>query len=274
MSLEKEEGLVRHFTHLTIPAEIWLRRDISLQAKCLWAEIRSLHDPVAGGCYASDEYLGEFMDLKRSRLHELYKELKEKELLEVVSFDGRRIVRRAIVPEIKYDCKPTVSGKPDTLNPGTRTTGIRKAGHPTYIEKKEENKEDKKYAPPSGSATHESFSPTLSSKKELKAPEVSVTPEEHEKLIKDFGKDIVEKGYLELSEWKKSADPKQVKKHSSDYYRLRKWVIPDLKNNKERKNYYGNSSATTRQNIRDKQLERWEKTNGSPDDSPNIIRFD
>ncbi len=89
-------------THITIPSEIWLRKDISVQAKCLWAEIRSLHDKEEGGCFASDEYLMEFIGLKRSRLHELYKELKESGLMKVVSFDGRRSVRCAVVPEVEY----------------------------------------------------------------------------------------------------------------------------------------------------------------------------
>lgn len=79
----------RNFTHLTIPAEIWLRHDISLQSKCLWAELRSLHDPSQDGCYASDDYLCDFLQLKRRRLYDLYKELKEAGLVETVSFDGR-----------------------------------------------------------------------------------------------------------------------------------------------------------------------------------------
>lgn len=139
--------LERNFTHLTIPAEIWLMDDLSLHAKCLWAEIRSLHSKEKGGCYASDEYLMEFMKIKRSRLHEIIKELKDKLLLENVSFNGREIVRRAIVPEVEYHSEKSergyqVSGKPDTWVPENRTPEFRKTGHPTYIENKEENKED------------------------------------------------------------------------------------------------------------------------------------
>ena len=157
--------LLRNFTHITIPAEIWLRRDISMQAKCLWAELRSLHSREAGGCYASDEYIMEFIGLKRSRLHEIYKELKDAGLMEVVSFNGRRTVRKAVVPEVEYgnaqqqcgkvhtsekkdvnleDEKVTgqqVSGKPDTSYPENRTPEIRDSGLPTYIYNKEEKKE-------------------------------------------------------------------------------------------------------------------------------------
>ncbi len=134
------ESLLRNFTHITIPAEIWLRKDISLQAKCLWAELRSLHDKNKGGCYASDEYLEEFMGLKRSRLHEVFKELKDAGLMEA-TFNGRQSIRRAIVPEVEYQTGQQLSGKPDSRNPENRTSAFRKTGHLSYIENKEENKD-------------------------------------------------------------------------------------------------------------------------------------
>lgn len=134
-------NIARNFTHVTIPAEIWLRKDISMQAKCLWAELRSLHDSQRGGCYASDEYLIEFIGLKRSRLHELFKELKDIGLLETVSFNGRQTIRRAIVPEVEYVTGQQLSGKPDTSNPENRTPDVRKTGFTPYIENKEENKD-------------------------------------------------------------------------------------------------------------------------------------
>ncbi len=58
---------------------------------------------------------------------------------------------------------------------------------------------------------------------------VNVTKSEHEKLVIKYGLDLVKEGYKDLSEWKLSASPTQVRKHASDYYRLRKWVLPSLK---------------------------------------------
>jgi hypothetical protein len=145
-----EANISRHFTHITIPAEIWLRRDLSMQAKALWAELRSLHDPKEGGCYASDEYLMEFLNLKRSRLHELFKELKDRSLMEVVSFNGRRIVRKAIVPIVEYTTGQQLSGKPDTCLPENRIPDMRNSGYlPTpspYIHKSKEKNKDKNIA--------------------------------------------------------------------------------------------------------------------------------
>src|SRR5271170_8194500 len=102
---DNELFLSRNFTHITIPAEIWLREDISIQAKCLWGELRSLHDKEKGGCYASNKYMEKFLGLKRSQLYEIYKELKDSKLLEIMSFDGRITVRKAIATEMKYDMK-------------------------------------------------------------------------------------------------------------------------------------------------------------------------
>jgi 6-pyruvoyl-tetrahydropterin synthase len=135
------DNLLRNFTHITIPAEIWLRQDISLQAKCLWAEMRSLHDKEKGGCYASDEYLSQFLGLKRSRLQEVIKELKDASLLVVVSFNGRQTIRRAIVPETEYQTGQQLSGKPDSSHPENRTADARKTGFSPYIENKGEDKD-------------------------------------------------------------------------------------------------------------------------------------
>lgn len=113
------QQLSRHFKGIWIPREIWLHPTLSLQAKALWSEIDSLYCESHKGCYASDEYLEGFMQLKRSRLHELYKELIDAECLIKVSFDGRRVIRKAILPGQLLSGKP-VSGKPESMNPENR----------------------------------------------------------------------------------------------------------------------------------------------------------
>lgn len=104
----------------------------------------------------------------------------------------------------------------------------------TIQEHKRENIRENTYAPSGDSANEPaSFSSANQPTKEMPvlvegAPNVKVTRPEHDKLVEKFGVDLVMEGYDDLSEWKKSANPKQVAKHASDYYRLRKWVIPDL----------------------------------------------
>lgn len=132
---ENPSSFLRNFTHITIPAEIWLRKDISMQSKCLWAELRSLHCKERGGCFASDDYLCEFMNLKRSRLHELFKELKDAGLMQVMSFNGRQTIRRALVPNISYEIE-----KVDSSCPVFRIPDVRNSGQLSYIDNKVDNK--------------------------------------------------------------------------------------------------------------------------------------
>lgn len=131
--MTNQDTLLRNFEYLTIPATIWLRRDISMQAKTLWAEIRSLYNINRGGCYASEEYLCEFMQLKRRRFYDVLKELKNAGLLEVVSFDGRHTVRKALLPNEE---------KSHSSSAENCTPQVQEDALPSYIEKKDEKKDD------------------------------------------------------------------------------------------------------------------------------------
>lgn len=54
---------------------------------------------------------------------------------------------------------------------------------------------------------------------------VWLSTQEEERLRAKYGsKELFQEGLELLSLWKESADPKQVRKHSSDYYRLHRWV--------------------------------------------------
>ena len=82
-------------------------------------------------------------------------------------------------------------------------------------------------------------------------PNITVSQVEHDKLVKKFGADLVQEGYEDMSEWKESACPKQVAKHKSDYYRLRKWGIPDLiKKQHEADRYKQSNIAPHRRNSK------------------------
>lgn len=129
----------RSFQGIWIPKEIWLNQDVSMQAKCLWAELHSLYSPEHKGCYASNDYLAEFMGLKVRRIQELLKELKEADLLEQSSFDGRCRVLRALVPEHSYEQECTADMQ-NNAPQGCRKVHVSGAEScaPSYIENKEE----------------------------------------------------------------------------------------------------------------------------------------
>jgi len=250
---EKKMTLIsRNFTHISIPAEIWLRKDISMQAKCLWAELRSLHDKERGGCYASDEYLCEFIQLQRRRLYVLLKELKDAGLLESRS-DGRRSIRRAIVPEVEYESAQQKCTILHSTSAQYCTSGMHNTAPPSYIYNKEENKEENTYAPSKDdakksdvSSLHQSTSKAKSVKKHPPLTEnsdtapkprkefVSVSDDQHKKLLEKYGAETTNEAYEHLNDWKESkasTDPKALEKHT-DYYRITKWVMKELQQQK------------------------------------------
>ena len=99
----------RDFKGIWIPREIWLRKDISIQEKSLWAEIHSLFDREKGGCYASNEYLCDFMDVKERQLQNMKANLKEKGMIVDVSNNGRQYIIKAILPPEDFsDCTSEV----------------------------------------------------------------------------------------------------------------------------------------------------------------------
>ena len=139
---QEDSTLSRDFKGLWIPREIWLHPQLSLHEKCLWAEIYSLHDRDKGGCWASDEYLCEFLSLKKSRLYEMMKQLKDLNLLEKVGFDGRTRVLKALVPPTDYgDGGKQTSGKPEPCIPENRNPDVHFSGISPLYRTKRDNKD-------------------------------------------------------------------------------------------------------------------------------------
>src|SRR3990167_1207195 len=133
----------RDFKGLWIPREIWLNKTLSLHAECLCAEIYSLHDRERGACFASNEYLCDFLGLKMSRLKEVLKELRDAHLLQDVSFNGRERLIRSMVPDQDYGGRQT-AGKPAGTQPENRLAHSRKTGPTPIYRTKNDNKDSLK----------------------------------------------------------------------------------------------------------------------------------
>jgi hypothetical protein len=88
----------RDFKGVWVPREIFLNRNINALEKFLWTEIYWLNDRSKGGCFATNEYLCKVLDVKERRLQEMLANLKNLSLIEYISFDGRRRIIRAIIP--------------------------------------------------------------------------------------------------------------------------------------------------------------------------------
>lgn len=153
MSLNQEsyseiQHVNRDFKGIWIPREIWLMPDLLPGEKILWAEIHSLYDREKGGCFASNDYLSKFMQVKERRLQEMIANLVKHDLIVHVSFDGRRRIMKAVTPKEDFKIPKKVKKQ--------RTSEVQKSApqrciimHPCdelkctphYIYNKEDNKE-------------------------------------------------------------------------------------------------------------------------------------
>lgn len=124
----------RDFKGIWIPREIWLAKGLKAQEKILWAEIHSLFDREKGGCYASNEYLAEFIGVQQSRMREMLANLKLRGYLIQVSFDGRCRVLRAVMPPEDINnqedmaCGGQSAGKPAGSMPEKRQSDQQESG--------------------------------------------------------------------------------------------------------------------------------------------------
>ena len=99
----------RNFKGIWIPAELWLDRRLNPQEKCMIAEIDSL-DCGEQHCFASNEYLMNFFNLKLRTLQRILNRLKSLNFIEVIT-DG---FKRTIKSKLKYVYNKTRDDKFDT----------------------------------------------------------------------------------------------------------------------------------------------------------------
>jgi hypothetical protein len=95
----KDENLSPEFKGVWIPAAIWLNKDLSLQEKMLLVKIDSFKE-----CFASNQYLADFMDLSVPRVKAILGNLRKLEF--ITSHEERKgnltIKRTLYVDPIKF----------------------------------------------------------------------------------------------------------------------------------------------------------------------------
>lgn len=82
------ENKERDFKGVWIKKEIWLNTNLTLIEKVLIVEIDSL-DNSERGCFASNEYLAKFVNLSEGRVANIISDLKKRDFLIQLFFDGR-----------------------------------------------------------------------------------------------------------------------------------------------------------------------------------------
>ena len=86
------------------PKGVWCPNEIHYApipqtAKNIWIEIYHLDDPDKGGCWASDQYLMEKVQIKKTVFYKYLKLLKELNLVVDIEQNTRGCIRRALIPD-------------------------------------------------------------------------------------------------------------------------------------------------------------------------------
>jgi hypothetical protein len=128
------ENLERDFKGVWIKKEIWLNTNLSLIEKVLIVEIDSL-DKSNRGCFASNEYLAKFVQLSEGRVANIISDLKKRDFLIQLFFDGRN--RGLRINKHKCESSFNENVKPDLTKTGKQTT--RKREHNNTVNKTTNN---------------------------------------------------------------------------------------------------------------------------------------
>ncbi len=131
------------FTGIFIPVEILENKDLTLLEQMLLSWIDALYCHEHNGCYAKNEYFAEKLKVKENTIAKALTSLRQKGLVIDVSFDGRN---RVIKAQIGVYVEKAQSKAGLDLNPKQGWIKIQgRVGflsNPSYIESKEESKED------------------------------------------------------------------------------------------------------------------------------------
>lgn len=97
----------RDFKGVWIPKEIWLNEELTLLEKIIFVEIDSLDNE--NHCVAGNEYFATFCNCSESKVSKAIKKLKDLNMIEEISFDGRhrkiRVVKNTIESSKKYEAE-------------------------------------------------------------------------------------------------------------------------------------------------------------------------
>jgi hypothetical protein len=269
----------RDFKGIWIPREIWLRSELKPLEKMLWSEIHSLFNRDQGGCYATNEYLANFLGVTERYVRGMLKRLKDFGFLVEVSFDGRQRVVKAILPPEDFSSNQsgtssrqrgtTVPGGGTAVPPGQES----QFQAPIYTDKKAHNKDIAQ-----SSQTEE----PLRAKSKLEA--IIFDPEKKEfsgisaKDLSDWqiafpGIDIKRELAL-MKQWILS-NPSKAKKTLWRKF-ITRWLTGAYDKNTNKQAYQSAKGSSygknVKDNIRERQLEEYKKHNG--DFETNVLKFE
>lgn len=164
------------FTGVWIPVEVFQMDTLTVTEKVVYGIVNALDNE--DGCYASNGYLAQTLQLSDRQVKNVLKTLIDYQLVVRIELDGKRILRTVE--------KQALVGATDFLGRGKPVS--RKGGNrlPTY--NKEDNKEDiNKEVLPYGDAFKAQWEQWVSYRKQTKKPLTAITRTEQLKMLTDIG---------------------------------------------------------------------------------------
>jgi len=164
------------FTGVWIPVEVFQMDTLTITEKVVYGIVNALDNEE--GCYASNGYLAQTLQLSDRQVKNVLKTLIDYQLVVRIELDGKRILRTVE--------KQALVGATDFLGRGKPVS--RKGGNrlPTYS--KEDNKEDiNKEVLPYGDPFKAQWEQWVSYRKQTKKPLTAITRMEQLKMMADIG---------------------------------------------------------------------------------------
>ena len=203
----------RDFRGIWIPKEIWLSKDLSTNEKILLAEIDSLGGS-SDGCFASNQYFADCLDLSKDRISKLISSLKNKGYItvELIYKEGTCEVDKRIIKLNPYSYfYQGVQNHQGGIGENTKDiTNNYNINNNNKASKKKTTKEPRhKYG---------EFKNVLLSDKDL------------EKLKAEYGEELVEKYIKKMDEWIEL----NGRRYKNYYLALRQWMNKEVSKKQEK----------------------------------------
>ncbi len=137
------EQIKPRFTGIFIPVEILEMEELSPREIILLSWIDALYDKAKGGCFASNEYLADRLQIKPNTVAKTLVKLRNLNFIESVSFDGRQRVMRAMITKRTFESQEGLEKNPQGLEKRP-TQGLRNVHPPTKNIHIDESKDERK----------------------------------------------------------------------------------------------------------------------------------
>ena len=200
----------RSFKGVWIPKEIWCNKELNITERCFLTEIDSLDNDE--GCFASNNYFADFFGLSKSRCSEIINKLEEKGLIKITYEykENSKAVEKRIIKVVGFSSRCIRDSEQD---------GIRDSEEGVF-EKPKDNNIDNINNKNNNIAKDKKLIYMDLTFIEDYIDTVKITQDQYDKLVKDYGVNIVNNTIRNLDSYIVNKKPK-YKDHNRV---LRTWL--------------------------------------------------